>query len=87
MIAAPEPERGVVAIPQDVQILATSLESRRRLDYVVERGRHVWLHVAQGELVVNGTTLKAGDAVATSRPTKLHLEGMKKSDALLFDLG
>ncbi len=87
LFAAPERQRGVVAVHQDVRILATSLESRRRLDYVVERGRHVWLHVAQGELVVNGTTLKAGDAVATSRPTKLNLEGIVKSEALLFDLG
>ena len=87
VIAAPESQRGVIAIGQDVRILATSLESRRRLDYVVESSRHVWLHVAQGELIVNSTTLKAGDAIATSRPTHLNLEGIVKSDALLFDLG
>lgn len=87
VIAAPEPQPGVVAIRQDVRILATCLESRRRLDYVVERGRHVWLHVAQGELIVNGTTVKAGDAVATTRPSTLDFEGTMKSEALLFDLG
>ena len=86
-IAASQRQRGVVAIGQDVQILAASLESRKRLDYVARRGRHVWLHVAQGELVVNNTTVKAGDAVATSRQTKLHLEGIVKSEALLFDMG
>ena len=57
------------------------------LDYLVERGRHAWLQIASGELVVNGTRIEAGDAVATSKPTALHLEGSSKAEVLLFDLG
>jgi len=86
LIAAPDAQQGVVGIHQDVRIFATALEPGKSLDYVVERSRHAWLHVASGQLVVNGTKLKAGDAVATSRPTPLHVEGVTRADVLLFDL-
>jgi hypothetical protein len=36
--------------------------------------------------VVNGTILRSGDAVATSRPTALHAVAHAFTDALLFDL-
>ncbi|MEL6108371.1 MAG: pirin family protein [Planctomycetota bacterium] len=86
-IATPNGDEGTVAIQQDARIFSTIAEPGQRLDYVVQRNRHAWLHVANGELVVNGTRLRAGDAVATSMPTDLHVKANVKSEALLFDLG
>ena len=86
-IAAPDRKTGVVTVHQDIQIFSTLLEPQRRLEYIVQRNRHAWLQVASGELVVNGTLLKAGDAIATSTPTALQVEGSVKSEALLFDIG
>ncbi len=86
-IAGAEKQQNVVAVHQDVRISATILDPGKSLEYLVERGRHVWLQVATGELVVNGTRLRTGDAVATSRPTDLHVEGSTRAEALLFDLG
>lgn len=87
LVAAPERRQGVVALHQDVRILAAQLKPRKQLEYTVERGRHVWLQVAEGELVVNGTKLERGDALATSRPAALQLEGVLNAEVLLFDLG
>jgi len=86
-VAGPKSQNGQVTIQQDARILATLIESGRKLEYVVNPDRHAWLHVATGELIVNGTRLQAGDAVATSRPMALQVEGRVKSEALLFDLG
>ena len=86
-IASPDKRKDAVVIHQDVRIFSTLLDPRRRLDYVVNRGRHAWMQVATGEVVVNGTRLKAGDAVATSRPTALHVEGLVEAEVLLFDVG
>lgn len=85
-IAAPERNQGVVTIHQNVRVASTLLEPGRKLAHVIERNRHGWLHVATGEVIVNGTRLAAGDAIATSRPTELHLEGVETADVLLFDL-
>jgi redox-sensitive bicupin YhaK (pirin superfamily) len=86
-IAGPDVKTSAVSIHQDADIYATNLEAGQSVDFVVERGRHAWLQVARGELVVNGTKLGAGDAVATSRPTALHVRAAQTADALLFDLG
>lgn len=78
---------GVVTVNQDANIFATSLDAGERLEYTVEPRRHVWLHIAAGQVNVNGTTLTAGDAIATSRPTALQAEATQTAEALLFDLG
>ncbi|MEM1070631.1 MAG: quercetin 2,3-dioxygenase, partial [Planctomycetota bacterium] len=57
------------------------------VNVTIERNRHAWLQVARGTLVVNGTRLRSGDAVATSRPTNLHITAADPTDALLFELG
>lgn len=85
-IAGPVGSDASVAMHQDASIYATRLDAGESLDATVERGRHGWLQVARGQLVVNGTPLAAGDAVATSRATQLHVEATEDTDALLFDL-
>ena len=85
-IAGPDGSQAAVFINQDANIYATNLTAGQKADFIVERGRHAWLQVARGSLIVNGTTLKSGDAVATSRATELHIEAMETTDALLFDL-
>ena len=85
-IAGPEGSKGAVSINQDANIYATNLTAGQTTDIIIEGGRHAWLQVARGSLIVNGTTLKSGDAVATSRATELHIEGLETTDALLFDL-
>jgi len=49
-------------------------------------GRHDWLHIAEGEVKVNGSTLKTGDAASFSDESEVRLVGAKPSQVLLFDL-
>ncbi len=86
MIAGPAGSQGAVSIHQDASIYATNLQAGQKVTFTLERGRHAWLQVARGSLVVNGTKLHSGDAVATSRATQLHAEAIETTDALLFDL-
>ena len=85
-IAGPEGSKAAVRIRQDASIFATNLVAGEKIDFTVEYNRHVWLQVARGSLVVNGTQLRAGDAVATSRATQLHIAATEPTDALLFEL-
>ena len=86
-IAGPQDSKAAVEIRQDASIFATNLIAGETVDFTVQRSRHAWLQVARGELLVNGARLRAGDAVATSRPTQLHVEATQPTDALLFELG
>ena len=86
-IVGPEHSKASVEVRQDASIFATRLEKGQTLDFNIERDRHGWLQVARGALTVNGTELLAGDAVATSRPSRLHVKATETTDALLFELG
>ncbi|MEM8947242.1 MAG: pirin family protein [Planctomycetota bacterium] len=86
-IAGSEGTKAAVAVRQDASIFATNLLAGETIDFTVEKGRHAWLQVARGSLIVNGTRLLSGDAVATSRPVGLHIEAKETTDALLFELG
>lgn len=48
--------------------------------------RHAWVHVAEGEVSLNGKNLSGGDAAAISEETSLELSATKPSQVLLFDL-
>ena len=85
-IAGPDGGGASVGIHADANIHAAKLTAGSAIDFTLERGRHGWLQVADGEVIVNGTTLRAGDAVAASRATDLHVVAAAPSDVLLFDL-
>ena len=87
LIAGPDDSGAAVGVNQDAKIFATILEPGETLDYTLQRDRHAWLQVATGEVQVNGTTLAVGDAVASSRPSSIHLQANSRADILLFDLG
>ncbi|GAB5404838.1 MAG: pirin family protein [Aureliella sp.] len=86
LIAGPDDSGAAVGIYQDARIHATKLLAGQSLDYVLQRDRHAWLQVARGTVNVNGTTLRSGDAVASSAATDLHMTAKVDSDVLLFDL-
>ncbi len=77
---------GSIAIHQDADLYLGKLDAGENLAHTLQPGRHAWLHVAEGEITLNGQTLSGGDAVAVSDERALELRGMKASQVLLFDL-
>jgi len=77
---------GSIAIHQDANLYLGRLEADQRLTHTLAAGRHAWLHVAEGEVTLNGQTLAGGDAAAVSNEHALELRGAKSSQVLLFDL-
>lgn len=75
-----------IAIHQDADLWLARLESNQQVSHTLGAGRHAYLHVAEGEVTLNGQTLQGGDAVAVDENTTLALTGTKPSQVLLFDL-
>lgn len=87
LVASPDGRNGSISIQSDTNLYATVLAAAEKAAHVNAAGRHVWLHVARGELTLNGTVLKAGDAAATGDAGALNLvAGVPGAEALLFDL-
>jgi redox-sensitive bicupin YhaK (pirin superfamily) len=77
---------GSLAINQDADLYIARLEPGQQVSQAFKPERHGWLHVAEGEVRLDGDTLKAGDAVAVSDETRLEFVATKPSQVLLFDL-
>jgi len=74
-----------IAIHQDADLWLAKLEPNNRVKHPLASQRHAWLHVAEGEVSLNGQTLTGGDAAAVSGED-LELTATKPSQVLLFDL-
>jgi redox-sensitive bicupin YhaK (pirin superfamily) len=62
------------------------LSEGNRVSHPLAAGRQAWVHVAEGEVSINGKTLSGGDAAAVAEETRLELSARKPSQVLLFDL-
>ncbi len=77
---------GSLAINQDADLYVARLEPGNEASHALKPGRYAWVHVAEGEVKLDGDKLKAGDAAAFSGESKLELVAAKPSQVLLFDL-
>jgi len=75
-----------IAIHQDADLYLAKLEPGQEVTHLPASGRHVWLHVAEGEITLNGKTLSGGDAAIVENESKLSVSAGKPSQVLLFDL-
>jgi hypothetical protein len=62
------------------------LRAGDKVTHKLAKGRHAWVHAAEGEVSLNGATLSGGDAAGVSGETALELTAVRKSQVLLFDL-
>ena len=85
-VASPDGAEGSVTVHTDARIFASILGKQAKVDYAPPAGRSAWLHVARGAIEVGGTSLKEGDAIATTGEA-LDIRGVAdETDFLLFDL-
>lgn len=77
---------GSIMIHQDADLWFAKLEPGQRVSHRLASGRHAWLHMAVGEVALNGTMLCGGDAAALSGESDLNLEAASQAQILLFDL-
>lgn len=75
-----------IAIHQDARLLATMLNGDAPLHYQPAPGRRLYLHLARGNLQLNGTPMRGGDGAFIENENQLTLSDAKDAEALLFDL-
>lgn len=86
LVASKTGREDSIAIHQDADLWLAKLNPGNRLQHRLAPGRHAWLHVAEGELTLNGQKLHEGDAAAFTEAAALELEALKPAQVLLFDL-
>ena len=77
---------GSIAIHQDADLWLARLDPGQAVAHRLAAGRQGWLHVAEGEVTLNGEVLSGGDAAALGAGSALELSASKPAQILLFDL-
>jgi redox-sensitive bicupin YhaK (pirin superfamily) len=90
LVASPDGADGSVTIHQDARLYVGTFDGSEGASLALQKDRRAYVHVARGEIEVNGTRLLAGDAaklVGTDsiRP-EVQLAHGHGSEVLLFDL-
>lgn len=86
LVASKAGREGSFEIHQDADLLLGKLEVGQTVEHTFGKDRHAWVHIAEGEVVINGETLVGGDALAVSDEKSLNITANKPSQVLLFDL-
>jgi redox-sensitive bicupin YhaK (pirin superfamily) len=86
LVASPDGKDGSVRIHQDARMYVALVDGTETVDQTLDPARRTYVHVARGDVEVNGEKLGAGDAAMLSAETRLTLRAGNKAEVLTFDL-
>jgi quercetin 2,3-dioxygenase len=86
LVASRDGHEGSVHIHQDANIFAALLDGTDTATHTIAAGRFGYVHVARGNLIVNGEFLEAGDALKLTGATEVTMQDAKQAEILLFDM-
>jgi len=86
LVAAPDGHDGAVTIHADAALHAGLFDGDEAATLPLAPGRLGYVHVARGELEVNGQHLRAGDAALLRDEPEITLAQGRDAEVLVFDL-
>ncbi len=86
LVASPDGADGSVKIHADAKIFATLLSDGERVEQRLAQDRHAYVHIASGNVSLNGTPLYAGDGAMLTGEERLVLDKGQNAEVLVFEL-
>ena len=86
VIASPDARDGSLTLHQNASVYAGLFDGAERAVHRIAEGRRAYVHVARGEIAVNGQALGAGDAAKLTDTAEIELANGRGAEVLLFDL-
>jgi redox-sensitive bicupin YhaK (pirin superfamily) len=86
LVASPDGAQGSVRLHQDARLYVALVDGDEAIERALDPARRAYVHVARGEVEVNGEKLAAGDAAMLTDESGLTLRAGRAAEVLLFDL-
>ena len=86
LVASPDGADGSVRIHQDARVYAGRFDGAERAELALSAGRRAYVHVARGQVRVNGESLTAGDALKLTDVASVAITDGSGAEVLVFDL-
>jgi hypothetical protein len=86
LVASADGANGSISMNADASLRAGLFDGDESFEQPLASGRLAYVHLAQGQLSVNGTVLQAGDGAFIENEAALRLENGRQAEVLVFDL-
>lgn len=86
LIISPDGAEASLQVRQDVKVYAGLFDGAETAMFQMPASRHAYVHIARGEVELNGQRLHDGDGVRVRQSQALTFANGKGSEVLLFDL-
>jgi len=86
LLVSPDGRNGSIEAQQDGLLYGTLLEAGDVVEHRSVADRQTYVHVARGDVVLNGAPLSAGDGARVGPGEAARIEGTSAAEVLLFDL-
>lgn len=87
LIASSNPEQSAVVVHQNIKLFNSLLAENESVEYGIKVGRVLYIHVATGQVRINGQQLAEGDSAAIREDERqVTITGIAPANILLFDL-
>jgi redox-sensitive bicupin YhaK (pirin superfamily) len=86
LIISPDGARESLQVRQDVRVYAGLFDGAETATFALPSQRYAYVHIARGEVELNGKLLREGDGVRVRESQALTFANGKDSEVLLFDL-
>lgn len=86
LIISPEGQDGSLSVYQDAKVYAGLFDGDEMAEFALDKNRYGYIHVARGNLEINGYQFTEGDGTRIRKENTLQLSKGEKAEVLLFDL-
>ncbi len=86
LVASPNADAGSLLIHTDAAIYLSQMDLGKEIEHELVAGRHAWLQVLRGSVLLNGMELNTSDGAAVSEETALKIFATTNAEIMLFDL-
>ena len=86
LVASNDGREGSVSMRADAALHVGLFDGDEHAELAIDPSRKAYVHVARGELTVNGQRLKAGDALKFEGESLVQLSAGEQAEVLVFDL-
>jgi len=86
LVAAPDGRDGAVTLHAPASIHAGLFDGEEKAGLALDPGRLAYVHVVRGQIHVNGTAVREGDAVKLTGEPAVKLDRARGAEVLVFDL-
>ncbi|MGD9853703.1 MAG: pirin family protein [Planctomycetaceae bacterium] len=86
LVASRDAAEDSLLIHREARISLALLDKNRQIEQLFPTGRHAWVQVLSGSVVLNEQTLETGDGAALSEEPVIQIHAVADSEVMLFDL-